>query len=180
MPFDASVEYTEAYEDSLGATSTKKSPWYIVPADHKWVARTAVAAITPHANRALDLTLPEPTPKQVAAMAASRAQLEMEGGPRPRAPSRIATRCRPTRDRGQSVSHATPSRRRRRPEPLPRVATKPLSRERLNDGRRAADANEGSSGIPVVLPVLACQMGRGRGKSARLPGNLPVLSDMPD
>jgi PPK2 family polyphosphate:nucleotide phosphotransferase len=71
-------DYTEAYEDALGATSTKKSPWYVVPANHKWVARTAVAAITAHAIRALDLKFPEPTPEQVAAMAAARAQLENE------------------------------------------------------------------------------------------------------
>jgi PPK2 family polyphosphate:nucleotide phosphotransferase len=71
-------EYTEAYEDALAATSTKKAPWYVVPSDHKWVARTAVAAITTHAIRSLDLKFPEPTPEQLAAIAAARARLENE------------------------------------------------------------------------------------------------------
>jgi PPK2 family polyphosphate:nucleotide phosphotransferase len=35
--------YTKAYEDTLGATSTKNAPWYIVPADHKWFRNLAVA-----------------------------------------------------------------------------------------------------------------------------------------
>jgi PPK2 family polyphosphate:nucleotide phosphotransferase len=71
-------EYTEAYEDALSATSTKWAPWYVVPADHKWVARTAVAAITAHCIRSLDLKIPEPTPEQVGAIAAARARLEKE------------------------------------------------------------------------------------------------------
>jgi PPK2 family polyphosphate:nucleotide phosphotransferase len=71
-------DYTEAYEDALSATSTKKAPWYMVPADHKWVARTAVVAIAAHAIRSLDLRFPEPTPEQIGAIAAARARLETE------------------------------------------------------------------------------------------------------
>ena len=36
-------DYTAAYEDALGATSTKHAPWFIVPADHKWFRNLAVA-----------------------------------------------------------------------------------------------------------------------------------------
>jgi hypothetical protein len=50
----------------------------VVPADHKWVARTAVAAITAHAVRSLDLKYPKPTPEQLRAIAAARARLEKE------------------------------------------------------------------------------------------------------
>jgi PPK2 family polyphosphate:nucleotide phosphotransferase len=71
-------DYTTAYEDALGATSTEWAPWYVVPADHKWVARTAVVAIAAHAIRSLDLKYPEPTPEQIGAIAAARAQLEKE------------------------------------------------------------------------------------------------------
>jgi PPK2 family polyphosphate:nucleotide phosphotransferase len=71
-------DYTAAYEDALTATSTKKAPWYMVPADHKWVARTAVAAISAHAIRSLDLKLPEPTPEQLREIEAARARLENE------------------------------------------------------------------------------------------------------
>lgn len=36
-------DYTAAYEDALGATSTKHAPWLVVPADHKWFRNLAVA-----------------------------------------------------------------------------------------------------------------------------------------
>ena len=31
-------DYMKAYEKAINATSTKWAPWYIIPADHKWVA----------------------------------------------------------------------------------------------------------------------------------------------
>lgn len=39
------ADYENAFEAMLPATSTKKSPWYIIPADDKWYARAAVADI---------------------------------------------------------------------------------------------------------------------------------------
>ena len=36
-------QYMQAYEEALSATSTEWAPWYIVPADQKWVTRTLVA-----------------------------------------------------------------------------------------------------------------------------------------
>jgi PPK2 family polyphosphate:nucleotide phosphotransferase len=38
-------KYIEAYEDMLENTSTKAAPWYVIPADYKWVARTLVSDI---------------------------------------------------------------------------------------------------------------------------------------
>ena len=38
-------KYQEAFEDALSATSTKESPWYVIPADSKWYARAAIADI---------------------------------------------------------------------------------------------------------------------------------------
>jgi len=38
-------QYAKAYEECLGATSTAKAPWYIVPADDKENARLIVSAI---------------------------------------------------------------------------------------------------------------------------------------
>jgi PPK2 family polyphosphate:nucleotide phosphotransferase len=37
--------FQEAYEAALRATSTDEAPWYVIPADHKWYARAAAAAI---------------------------------------------------------------------------------------------------------------------------------------
>lgn len=38
-------EYQEAFEMMINKTSCKKSPWYVVPADHKWYARLVVSRI---------------------------------------------------------------------------------------------------------------------------------------
>lgn len=38
-------DYMRAYDEMLEATSTKHAPWFIIPADHKFVARAAVAEI---------------------------------------------------------------------------------------------------------------------------------------
>jgi polyphosphate kinase 2 (PPK2 family) len=37
--------YMSAYQDALRHTSTRWAPWYVVPADHKWFTRLAVAEI---------------------------------------------------------------------------------------------------------------------------------------
>lgn len=36
-------KYMEAYEDAIDNTSTKHNPWYVIPADQKWVARYLVS-----------------------------------------------------------------------------------------------------------------------------------------
>ena len=36
-------DYQQAYEDALSLCSTDQSPWYIVPANHKWYRNLAVA-----------------------------------------------------------------------------------------------------------------------------------------
>src|SRR5687767_3080921 len=36
-------EYMRAYEAMLTATSTDWAPWYVVPADHKWITRAVVS-----------------------------------------------------------------------------------------------------------------------------------------
>jgi PPK2 family polyphosphate:nucleotide phosphotransferase len=71
--------YQEAYEDALRATSTDDAPWYVVPADHKWFLRTAVADILVHHLEAMDPQYPEPTPEEHAAMDAAVAELRAEG-----------------------------------------------------------------------------------------------------
>jgi PPK2 family polyphosphate:nucleotide phosphotransferase len=71
-------DYEAAYEDALAATSTKWAPWYVIPADHKWVARTAVAAVLTRAIRALELRYPKLPPDQEAELAAARRALERE------------------------------------------------------------------------------------------------------
>jgi len=54
-------DYMQAYEDAINATSTKWAPWYIIPADHKWITRTVVAEILRRTICSLDLCTPSVT-----------------------------------------------------------------------------------------------------------------------
>ena len=51
-------DYMAAYEACLQATSTAWAPWYVIPADHKWVTRTLVATILTETIDVLDLQWP--------------------------------------------------------------------------------------------------------------------------
>ena len=68
-------EYVDAYEDALTATGTKQAPWFIIPADHKWVARAAVSEILAEAVEKLKLKFPELTKEQRAALLKAKRQL---------------------------------------------------------------------------------------------------------
>jgi PPK2 family polyphosphate:nucleotide phosphotransferase len=52
-------DYMAAYEDMIRATSRPTSPWYVVPADHKWFTRLVVAAAVIEALESLDLSFPK-------------------------------------------------------------------------------------------------------------------------
>jgi PPK2 family polyphosphate:nucleotide phosphotransferase len=56
--------YQRAYQAALPATSTRQAPWYVIPADHKWFLRTAVAAIIVHHLSDLDPQYPTPSEDQ--------------------------------------------------------------------------------------------------------------------
>ena len=38
-------DYTQAYEEAIGATASEHAPWFVVPADYKWFARLVVACL---------------------------------------------------------------------------------------------------------------------------------------
>jgi hypothetical protein len=67
-----------AYEDALAATTTEEAPWYVVPADHKWITRAVVADVITTAIRSLDPRFPEVTEKQRKLLAEARSQLQEE------------------------------------------------------------------------------------------------------
>jgi PPK2 family polyphosphate:nucleotide phosphotransferase len=71
-------QYMKAYSDCLSATSTRWAPWYVIPADHKWVARAVVADVITTTLRSLDLRYPEVTDAQRAALAAAKQRLLSE------------------------------------------------------------------------------------------------------
>ena len=51
--------YMSAFEDCLSATSTRESPWYVVPADDKENARLIVSQISLDTLNGLEMTYPE-------------------------------------------------------------------------------------------------------------------------
>ena len=72
-------EYMDAYEEAISATSTKWAPWYIIPADHKWITRTLVAQILVKTIKSLGLQFPEVTREKRAEIAEAKKRLESEG-----------------------------------------------------------------------------------------------------
>lgn len=70
--------YQEAYEDAITATSTEWAPWYVVPADHKWVTRAVVADILTTTLQSLNLQAPQPTQEELARLEQARQQLMNE------------------------------------------------------------------------------------------------------
>jgi PPK2 family polyphosphate:nucleotide phosphotransferase len=71
-------DYMAAYEDAIAATSTPEAPWYVVPADHKWVTRAVVADVVTMAIRGLDLRVPELTDADRKRLDIARATLAAE------------------------------------------------------------------------------------------------------
>jgi PPK2 family polyphosphate:nucleotide phosphotransferase len=61
-------DYQDAFEAALKATSAGHAPWYVIPADHKWFMRTAVAAIVVHHLEAMDPQFPKLAPEEREAM----------------------------------------------------------------------------------------------------------------
>jgi PPK2 family polyphosphate:nucleotide phosphotransferase len=50
-----------AYEQTLTKTSTRWAPWYVVPADHRWVRNAAVTRLLLHTLRGMGPQFPEVT-----------------------------------------------------------------------------------------------------------------------
>jgi PPK2 family polyphosphate:nucleotide phosphotransferase len=71
-------EYMEAYEDMIRATATPHAPWYVVPADNKWITRAVVADVITTAIRSLDLRFPEVTEEKRKLLAEAKRQLQAE------------------------------------------------------------------------------------------------------
>ncbi len=71
-------DYMRAFEDAIEATSHKHAPWYIIPANHKWVSRALVARIITDTLESLDLKYPEVGDDQREVIARSMKQLKSE------------------------------------------------------------------------------------------------------
>jgi len=71
-------EYMDAYEDALNHTNTPWAPWYVIPADKKWVSHAAISEIIVSRIENLKLKYPTLTAEQAEAFEKAKAQLEKE------------------------------------------------------------------------------------------------------
>jgi PPK2 family polyphosphate:nucleotide phosphotransferase len=55
-------DYQALYEEAITETSTEWAPWYVVPADRKWVRDVAVAELLIRVLEELDPQIPDPEP----------------------------------------------------------------------------------------------------------------------
>jgi len=69
-------EYMKAYEKMIEATTSEEAPWFVIPADHKWFTRLAVADVIVETMQELDLHFPEVSEAQRQELQRARALLE--------------------------------------------------------------------------------------------------------
>ncbi|MBW4361199.1 polyphosphate kinase 2 family protein [Flavobacterium taihuense] len=68
-------DYMHAYEELIKNTSTKKSPWYVIPADNKSYARIAIASAIIHALDEMELEYPKVSAEKIAELNAVKKAL---------------------------------------------------------------------------------------------------------
>jgi PPK2 family polyphosphate:nucleotide phosphotransferase len=69
-------EYMKGYEKMIEATTSEEAPWLVIPADHKWFTRLAVADVIVETLEGLGLHFPEVSEAQRQELQRARALLE--------------------------------------------------------------------------------------------------------
>lgn len=72
-------DYQQAFEEAIRATATEWAPWYVIPADRKWVMRTFVADIVTTTLARLELSYPELSDQQRQELNDAKAALAKDG-----------------------------------------------------------------------------------------------------
>jgi PPK2 family polyphosphate:nucleotide phosphotransferase len=71
-------EYQTAFSQMLSATSTEHAPWYVIPSDHKWFLRVAVAAVLVNTLAEIDPQYPTVGEEARRALAVAKQELEAQ------------------------------------------------------------------------------------------------------
>ena len=71
-------DYQKAYEEAMSATSTESAPWFVIPADDKWFARLAIAAVIARQFAKLEINYPVVTQAQKEELQKAKLQLMSE------------------------------------------------------------------------------------------------------
>jgi len=70
-------DYMKAYEDMINKTSTQWAPWYIIPADYKWLARSLVADIITASIMSLGIKFPVLSEEKLEAIEEAKRKLKL-------------------------------------------------------------------------------------------------------
>lgn len=70
------VSYQKLYEEAINKTSTKRSLWYVVPADRKWFSRALVSQVVYETLKKMNPEIPELTKEEKASLSHWRDILE--------------------------------------------------------------------------------------------------------
>lgn len=73
--------YQKAFSEMLSATSTEWAPWYVIPADHKWFARIAAAAVLAGTLMTIDPQYPRLSQEARDELGVVKRELEAEAPP---------------------------------------------------------------------------------------------------
>ncbi len=69
-------KYQKCYEDAISNTSTKNSPWYIVPADNKWFTRLIISEAIVNTLESFKMKYPTLNAKQLSDLGKYKKQLK--------------------------------------------------------------------------------------------------------
>ena len=69
-------KYQQAFEDAISQTSTPWAPWFVIPADNKWIMRAIVSMIVTDTITSLNLEPPVITEQKKKLLAEARKELE--------------------------------------------------------------------------------------------------------
>ena len=71
-------KYQSAFEDAINATSNNYAPWYVIPADNKWIMRSIVSTIITETIGSLKLEAPKVSASKKEMLDDARKELEAE------------------------------------------------------------------------------------------------------
>jgi PPK2 family polyphosphate:nucleotide phosphotransferase len=74
-------DYQKAFSEMLSNTSTEWAPWYVIPADHKWFARIAAAAVIVDTLMTIDPRFPVLSKEAFDQLEEVKKELEAEAPP---------------------------------------------------------------------------------------------------
>ena len=134
-------DYQKAFSAMLSHTSTDWAPWHVIPADRKWYARIAAAAVIANALIEIDLATP-----RSAGGRASRSKRSRRPSRHSHQRGRRPIRSRQNRPRGRTTKVADK-------DGLPAICREPwgdgsAALARLARGRRPAMTRPRGEGVP--------------------------------